>query len=156
MKNNDNFTSQQKIPSKQLHKLQVFIGKWQIEGENLDGAPIEVNSTITGETTYEWLPGKFFVINMWDNEFSESAHKGIGVIGFDPTLKVLTANNYDNMGFARIYEITSEQNIWKFTGDHERGLLEFASDGNSFVENWEILDMDSIWQPLCILKATKI
>ncbi|HET8964550.1 MAG TPA: hypothetical protein VFM99_11660 [Chitinophagales bacterium] len=47
-------------PSEELKKLQVFVGKWIVEGQTLSAEPISPNTEVAGVQTYDWLPGNFF------------------------------------------------------------------------------------------------
>lgn len=142
-------------PSEELKKLQVFAGKWLVEGQNLSGAPIAPNTEIAGVQTYDWLPGNFFLVGKWDRQFDVAEHIGIGMFGYDQEKQEFFLTNYDNLGFVRKYDVFSYRHIWKFTGTRERATIIFSPDGQTYIEDWEILNNYN-WQPLCTLKSKKI
>lgn len=144
------------LPSDELKKLQVFAGKWIVEGQNLSGAPIAPDTEVAGVQTYDWLPGHFFLVGKWDRQFDNEEHIGIGMFGFDTENDEFILTNYDNMGFTRTYHVVSYRHIWKLTGEKERATIIFSSDGQTFIEDWEILTENYTWQPLCTLKSKKI
>lgn len=143
-------------PVEELKKLQPFVGKWIVEGQNLSGAPVAPNTEVAGVQTYEWLPGNFFLVEKWDRQFDNSEHIGIGMFGYDLAKHEFYLTNYDNRGFARTYDVDSYRHIWKFSGLKERATIIFSSDDQTFIEDWEILNDNFVWQPLCTLKSTKI
>jgi hypothetical protein len=142
-------------PFEELKKLEVFAGKWLVEGQNLSGAPISPNSDIAGVQTYDWLPGNFFLVGKWDRQFNDAEHIGIGMFGFDIEKQELFLTNYDNFGTVSKYEVFSYRHIWKLTGEKERATIIFSADGQTFIEDWEIRNNYN-WQPLCSLKSKKI
>jgi hypothetical protein len=143
-------------PIEELKKLQPFVGKWIVEGQNLSGAPVAPNTEVAGVQTYDWLPGNFFLVGKWDRQFDDSEHIGIGMFGYDLTKQEFYLNNYDNLGHAVTYDVDSYRHIWKFAGVKERATVIFSNDGQTFIEDWEILNDNFVWQPLCTLKSTKI
>jgi hypothetical protein len=143
------------VPSEELKKLQIFAGKWIVEGQNLSGAPIAPNTEVAGVQTYDWLPGNFFLVGKWDRQFDEAEHIGIGLFAYDTEKKEFCLTNYDNMGYARKYEVLSYRHVWKLTGEKERATIIFSADGQTFIEDWEIMNNFN-WQPLCTLKSKKI
>ena len=135
--------------------LNVFLGRWKVEGQNKAAAPVAPNTPVVGEESYEWLPGRFFIVYYWNRHFGENAHLGIGTIGYDPVKHTYTMQNYDNMGYARTYTGGLNNGIWLFTGDNERVTIAFEGDG-TMKAKWDILSDDSDWLPLCELTETKI
>ncbi|HET6227770.1 MAG TPA: DUF1579 family protein [Bacteroidia bacterium] len=142
-------------PSIELKKLQVFVGKWLVEGQNFSEAPFAANTDFTGVQTYDWLPGNFYMVGKWDRQFSEEEHIGIGMYGFHPDTRELCLTTYDNRGDERAFTIDSYRHIWKFTGKNMRGTIIFSSDEQTFIEDWELLK-NFAWVPLCTIKSTKL
>jgi len=154
-------TKEKEIPatntsSKELDQLDIFVGKWNVEGRNLEGAPVGTDSSVKGIATYEWLTGKFYLVTKWSRKFGSSSHIGIGIIGFDESTGFFKVNNYDNLGFARAYKLTTRRLTWKFSGTHERATMEFTPDGRNFTEYWEVSQDGSHWEPLCRLNGSKV
>ncbi len=143
-------------PAEQLRQLDIFVGKWSVEGQNLKGAPSGAGAMLTGIETYDWLTGGHFLINRWSRKFSDSSHIGIGIIGLDKSTGQLSANHFDNIGFARTYWLTNSRLTWKYTGEKERAAITFTPDGRSFEQYWEVTENGSVWLPLCRIHGSKV
>jgi hypothetical protein len=144
------------VPTREHSLLAAFIGKWTIEGQNLAKTPVTASSDVKGIETYDWLPGGFFVIYRWERHFATATHKGLGMISHDETNHTFSSTHYDNMGNKKTYEMVHDEEGWKLIGETERAIITFDETGNSFTENWEILDDDNNWQPLCSLNSKRI
>ena len=142
-------------PAAELKKLQVFAGKWLVEGQNFSGATVAANTDFTGVQTYDWFPGNFYLVGKWDRQFNEEEHIGIGMYGFNSETHEFYLTAYDNMGHEKNYNIDSYRHIWKFTNENERGTIVFSSDEQTFIEDWEVFK-NFQWQPLCTIKCTKL
>lgn len=58
-------------PTAAHRRLEVFIGGWHAEGTSYDEGqdaadPRAPGVPWTSDESYEWLPGKFFVLHRWD------------------------------------------------------------------------------------------
>jgi hypothetical protein len=139
-------------------RLEPFIGRWRIEGRNAAAAPMGSSDRVTGEVSYEWLPGRFFVLCRWDRLFGADRqhHTGFGVIGHEPDEASYFVHNFDNLGYARRYRLDLRDRTWTFAGPWERASLAFSADGRSFTERWEVAADGNKWQSLCELTATKL
>ena len=144
----------QVFPGTVLQQLTVFTGKWKVSGKNFDASPNAPGIPVQGTILYEWMAGKFFLVFHWDRSFSSSKHTGMGIIGYDSEHEELCTTNYDNLGYLRRYRIIHENNNWKFSGEYERAVIEFADDKKSFTETWELSDDGWNWKPMCQLTAT--
>src|ERR1700759_5690996 len=109
-------TKPQQEKPEELQKLEVFVGEWKLKGHSMSGSHIDTNTVVNGVETYEWMPGKYFLINKWDTQGGIGEHTGMGVICYDEVRKEFTANNYDSMGVARVYHLTLDGRVWRFTG----------------------------------------
>jgi hypothetical protein len=138
------------------HRLDVFIGKWRITGENKAGAGKFANTKVTGEETYEWMPGGFFVVNHWDRHFGDGRHIGTGFLGYDAMADQYSVHAFDNLGFMRTYEATPRGNRWTYAGKKERAEISFSDDGKTMTIHWDVTQDGSKWIPLCDLTGTKV
>jgi hypothetical protein len=140
-------------------ELEVFVGAWRVAGRNAAVAASEAGGVVTGEVTgdqtYEWLPGRFFLASRWHRRFASGAHVGTGVLGFDPDTGAFYAHHFDNLGFARRYRLTLRGRVWTLAGPWERGTIAFGPHGDSFTETWEISADGARWRLLCELEATR-
>jgi Protein of unknown function (DUF1579) len=137
------------------HRLDPFVGKWSVVGENRDGAPQSPNTAVTGEENYVWLPGGHFLLGHWDRRFDGGRHIGMNIIRYDATTHEYSSYNVDSLGFARTYRVTERDGVWSFAGDRERATIEIGKDGSTMTIDWELTKDGSTWLPLCHLEATK-
>jgi hypothetical protein len=136
-------------------RLSVFIGKWNAEGQNKEGAPVSPGARVTASETYEWLPGEFFVVARGEMFFGNDALKSIAVIGYDALSQQYVMHQFDSMGYSRVYRGGVRDTTWKFTGEHERAAFTMGDNGNTMTIRWDRTDDGSNWLPLCELNATR-
>jgi hypothetical protein len=136
-------------------RLDAFLGTWTVVGENKGAAPNAVDTPVTGDESYVWLPGRFFLLGRWDRRFGDDRHIGISIMRYDPTTRQYSAYNVDNLGFARTYRVTERDGVWSFTGDWERATWTLGADGTTMAIDWEMTRDGETWAPLCHLDATK-
>jgi hypothetical protein len=70
--NNDQLGRLPKAPHPDLRRLQPVIGRWRIEGPD-----------VQGEVVYEWMEGGFFFIQRFDLVNFGNRYKGIEYSGWD-------------------------------------------------------------------------
>jgi hypothetical protein len=136
-------------------RLEPFVGKWHTEGQNKAAAPGAANTPVTGEESYEWLPGGFFLVNRWDRRFGGAEHKGIGIVAFDAATGEYSTRAFDNLGYAREYKTTLRDRTMALTGKWERATLAVSADGQTMTIHWERSEDGEHWLPLCDLVATR-
>lgn len=136
-------------------RLEPFIGTWKVVGQNGRAAPNAPNASVTGEESYTWLPGRFFLLGHWDHRFGSDRHVGLNIVRYDATTGQYSSYNVDNLGFARTYRVTQRDGVWSFTGDWERATWALGPDGRTMTVDWEITRDGETWEPLCHLDATK-
>lgn len=144
------------VPTREHTSLEVFVGKWAIEGQSFAYTAAAMPTKIKGIATYEWLAGGFFLCYKWDRYFDFENHKGMGIISHDENAHSFAITNYDSQGNIKSYQISHDEGIWKFDGKKERATIQFDANEGSFVEQWEILVPKKGWQALCKLHARKI
>lgn len=138
------------------HKLlKIFIGKWNGEGQNEGAAPILPGASITTTDSYEWLPGRFFILHRGIMRYGNHELEAIKIIGYDATHKMYTMDCFDSMGVYRRYLGTAYEGHWKFTGEQGRVRFSINENLSSMNVQWEIKDEDLNWQPLCVYNANK-
>ena len=138
-----------------IKQLNIFLGKWRIEGKNLPVPPNNVENEVSGEDNYAWLEGQFFIIDNWQHLAKGSDHIGITILGYDIESQEFFTRNFDNLGFERRYVLQQQDNLWNFIGSNERATRRFDNQGKTYEEHWEIF-VDNKWIPLCIMRGTKI
>ena len=143
-------------PTPQHKRLDIFLGRWSIEGQNSENAPGASGARIIGEELYDWLPGNFFLSYHWVHRMEDHSHKGVGILGYNVESAEYFAHNYDNMGYVRHYHVHVEADTWTVSGDYERARIVFSIDGRNMRVNWEILKQGKSWMPLCEWNAIKV
>ncbi len=90
-------------PNPDLEGLDRLVGTWNVTG----GAQ--------GQVTYEWMEGKFFLIQHVDLEQDGQRHKGIEIIGHEqafgaPPSEDIKSRYYDTMGdtLDYVYEVEGD------------------------------------------------
>ena len=136
-------------------QLEAFAGAWRVLGRNAPAAPFDDGAEVTGEQTYEWLPGRFFLASRWHRRALTGEHVGTGILGFDPDAGSLLAHHFDNLGFARRYRLAVRGHVWTLSGPWERATIAFEPSGDRFTETWEIARDGARWRPLCELEVTR-
>jgi hypothetical protein len=127
-------------------KLAVFIGDWR--GQGTGGA----GSEMTTRETYDWIEGKFFLENRFDQQVGKASHIGVGLIGYDAEAGTYRLRMADNLGYARDYEVRDEGgDVWRFLGERERATLTFKGDRMNV--RWEHRPDGGDWAPLCEFDA---
>jgi hypothetical protein len=120
-------------PNPDLRVLDRLVGTWNVAG----GA--------TGQVTYEWMEGRFFLVQHVDLEQYGQRLKGIEIIGHEKPFGAepgpdLKSRYYDSMGntLDYVYELEGDTlTIWggeKGSPAYFRGT--FSADGNSCAGAW--------------------
>lgn len=143
-------------PPFELRQLEPFIGRWKTEGRNHPAAPSAPNAEVVGEMSFEWMPGRFFVMGRWDRTIGRMWHRGINMIGYEEAEGAFFSQHFDNFGYPRTYRLEELDGIWRFTGEWERSRLVFGADNQSFEETWELTKDGTIWQPVCEMRSVKL
>jgi hypothetical protein len=159
-------TVSQKVPTREdphatravgreQRRLEVFVGRWRVEGQN-SGSPAAPYEDVTGEESYGWLPGGFFLVGRFDRQTASGEHRGLSILGYDPDPREYFAQNFDNLGYPRRYHLEPRGNEWTFVGRFERATMRFADNGEAFTATWEMSKDGATWQPLCELRGIKL
>lgn len=69
-------------PGPEHRRLDVFVGKWNMEGQQYDG-PVGPAAKITAVDTYEWLTGGFFLVHRCEGRVGDSEAACIEIISHD-------------------------------------------------------------------------
>jgi hypothetical protein len=144
-----------------LEALEPFVGEWSLVAVFKDMPPADAGARVT----FEWLPGKTFLIERWEVPVPE-APDGIAIIGADPESEGNYLQHYfDSRGVARVYRMSFEEGVWKLSRDEpdvspldfsQRFTGTFSEDGKSIAGSWEINHDGKTWEhdfDLTYLKA---
>jgi hypothetical protein len=80
-------------PDPALKRLDRLVGRWSMEG-HLVGSD---EKTITGETTFSWLPGGFFLEQRARLNFMGLEIESLELIGYDPDTDTFPSTVFANM-----------------------------------------------------------
>lgn len=138
------------------HKtLDAFTGHWKVRGLNGADTSEDGGEAVQGTEIYEWLEGKYFLINKWDRPSVSGPFKGLGWIGFDSQTGKYRSYSVSNTGYFRVYDVDVFYNQIKYTGEKERGTVKISSDRNTLQIHWEE-NMDGHWHTLCHLSGQRL
>jgi hypothetical protein len=126
-----------------LDRLGVLVGRWEMEasfGPGRFGPGTPAITSRGGLTTFEWLPGKFFLIQRFAVDHP-AAPSGIAIIGAGEQAGIWSQHYYDSRGVARVYQMSLDEailRIWRAApGFWQRYTGVLASDGASIDGTWE-------------------
>lgn len=111
-------------PDPALRKLDRFVGTWTMKGRTLDS---DVDN-VTGQTTFEWLPGGHFLTQRFAADFMGMDIQSLEVIGYDPGPGTFPSTVYPNVApVALPYR-------WQINGDEL--TIKAESLGATFRGRW--------------------
>ncbi len=148
-------------PSVAHRRLDVFVGTWHAEGESYaeDQRADEPRASAvpwTSEESYEWLPGRFFLLHRWDAMAGQRPFKGTEIIGYDEAQGGYFTRFFDNAGNHPEYRASVDKNVWTFTEPATRATVTISDNRDSMRFNWEWRIGGSDWIPLCDRVARRI
>jgi hypothetical protein len=113
-------------PDPELKRLDRLVGRWSMEG-HLVGSD-EMN--ITGETTFRWLPGGFFLEQHVKLNFIGMEIDSLELIGYDPETKTFPSTVYSNLSPAPLpYR-------WNVEGDTVTIAVTYGPMDATFTGSW--------------------
>ena len=134
-----------------LDALEPLVGEWGMVAVFEGLPPMDADARVT----FEWLPGKAFLIERWEVPVPE-APDGIAIIGPDPESEGNYLQHYfDTRGVARVYKMTFEDGVWKLWRDEpdfspldfsQRYTGTFSDDGKTIAGAWEICHDGKTWE----------
>jgi hypothetical protein len=80
-------------PDPALKRLDRFVGSWTMEGR-LVGSD---ETTISGQATYRWLPGGFFLEQHVQLDFMGLEIDSLELIGYDPETQTFRSTVFSNL-----------------------------------------------------------
>lgn len=122
-------------PDPALKRLEKLIGTWELKGRTLSSD----EDNITGRTTFEWMPGGFFLKVSGEMSFKGFAMQSLEIIGYDPATKKFSSHVYSTMsGDVPVY-------TWDVQGDTVIHGGMGATYTGTFSENGKVLSGG--WRP---------
>jgi hypothetical protein len=128
----------------ELDRLGVLVGSWDVEARFAAGYFGAGSAAVIeggGRTTFEWLDGRFFLIQRFTAD-NPAAPDGIAVIGAGDAAGTFTQHYYDSRGVARVYGMSLDGGIWRLwreaPGFWQRYAGVIAADGQVIDGAWEL------------------
>jgi hypothetical protein len=123
-------------PDPALKQLERFVGTWSMKGRTLDSD----QDNVFGKTTYEWLPGGFFLLQRVEIDFMGMDIRGLEVIGYDPSTGKFPSTVYSNLvGTPIPYEYDVQGDNFTIRTELAGGATftgRFNEDGNGGSGGW--------------------
>jgi Protein of unknown function (DUF1579) len=122
-------------PDPALKRLDRFVGTWDMKGRTLDS---EVDN-VSGRTTFEWLPGGFFLQQRIKLDFAGFEVEGLELIGYDPESGTYPSTVFSNVAGAPLpYRWEIEGDELKITTDVIGATFrgKWSEDGTTFSGGW--------------------
>jgi hypothetical protein len=136
MTDNDTQPGQQPPrPHPALKLLGRFVGTWDLKGRTLDSSV----DNVAGRTTFEWLPGGYFLQQRITLDFGGFEVQGLEVIGYDPATGTFPSTVYPSMAGTPIpyrWEIHGDK--LTITTDMIGATFQgrWSEDGRTFSGGW--------------------
>ncbi len=129
-------TPQLPKPDPALKRLGKFIGTWSLKGRTLDSR----TDNFSARTTFDWLPGGFFLRQTFEADFMGMKLQSLELIGYDPKTDTFPSLVYSNLSGAPIpYRYDVKGNTVTITTDLGGGATmtgRTSEDGNTFSGGW--------------------
>jgi hypothetical protein len=113
-------------PDPALRRLDRLVGRWAMEG-NLVGSD---EKNITGETSFSWLPGGFFLEQRVHIDFMGQQIDALELIGYDPGTDTFPSTVYS--GFSP----TPLPYRWDVRGDSVTITVTYGPMDATFTGSW--------------------
>lgn len=144
-------------------RLNVFVGKWNTEGQQHEG-PVGPAAKITAVETFEWLTGEFFLVHRFQGRVGAHEAACIEIIGHDAASQAYPVHTFYNNGVANEWQYRERNGTWTLTGDWQmkgesikvRCTIVFSDEGNTMTAKWQMSSDGSDWQPFWDVKAMKV
>jgi predicted enzyme related to lactoylglutathione lyase len=152
-------------------RLGALVGHWRTDGHVLGDQPVPV----TGTDTYEWLPGRHFLVHHVDVMVGDEHVQAIEIIGeHDPATDSFAARAYDHTGAVTTMRASVDAGgVWTFVGGADvaavarsgapvpaagavSSTLTVAEDGRSMAALWERADDAATWEPWMDMRFTRM
>lgn len=148
MKQDETIRSQKERRARgpEYDRLNVLIGKWINVGKT---EPIgnEPPFDITSSDTYEWLPGKYWIMHTAYGRIGNMDGGGVEIIGYDHETGRYISYFYDSRGNASEHEIVVEDDTMQWKGEITACTSVFTENGRVQTANHVRLDENGQWVP---------
>lgn len=136
MPNTKTQLQQPNIPDPALKRLEKFVGTWDIRGRTINSKV----DNVFAHTTFEWLPGKFFLKQIFEADFVGMKIQSLELIGYDPSSDTFPSTVYSNLAGTPIpyrYDVKgNDVTIVTDLGGGAKMTGKISEDGNKFSGGW--------------------
>ena len=133
MADNNSQPQQPPQPEPALKRLDKLVGSWTMKGRTLDSEA----HNISGRTTFEWLPGGFFLQQRFEMNFAGFEIRSLELIGYDPETEAFSSLVYSNMWGAPLpYQWDLQDDVLKISTEASKFEGRISEDGNTFSGGW--------------------
>jgi hypothetical protein len=107
-------------PGPDVKKLDVFAGRWTLDG-NMKSGPMGPGGPMTESETCEWMDGHFYLLCHSDYKSSMGNGVGLSVMGYAPDDKAYTYREFSSFGEFDDARGTLDGDTWTWTDDEKMG-----------------------------------
>jgi len=126
-----------------LDRLDALTGPWEMEAIFDAGYFGPGSAEVTargGRTTFEWVQGRFFLIQRFVAE-NPVAPSGIAIIGAGQEPGTFQQHYYDSRGVTRVYQMSLDNGVWRLWRDApgfcQRYTGRISDGGKTITGAWE-------------------
>jgi len=142
-----------KAQSPATKDLEVFVGEWREEGQAFD-SPFGPAAKVTSGQTWNWLPGRHFLIHRLQGRLGEQHIACIEIIGADAPSQSYSVHSFYNDGKKNVWQLREGDGAWTLSGDWKiedkalkvRCTIGFNDTRNTMTAKWEYSNDGSNWQ----------
>ncbi len=142
------------IPNPLLKPLSVLVGKWDMVGSHR-----LLPDPLHGRAYFEWLEGGAFLKMYWQIE-DPKIPDAIAIFGSDDGGETYFMLYFDERGVSRKYEMTLDDNVWKYWRDISGFSQQFtgtlSDNGDTINGVWELSEDNSTWKRDLELTYTRL
>ncbi len=142
------------MPANRMSKFEVFIGVWNTTGEVLE-TQASPAGTLSATDTYQWLPGKHFIVHSVDARFDGQPARSMEVLGFDSKKQQHFAWSYDDQGSAEAFVLELHGRRFSIKGKTVRFIGGCDAQKSCLTGLWELKGAKAGWQPWIKLKLVR-
>ena len=141
--------------------LDAFVGNWTMEGEQY-GKVFSLPARVSAEESFEWLPGRKFLIHRVTGQLGGSDLVSIEVIDADPTPGGYRVHTFYGDGRAQDWLLVENDDNWTISADWSladgsiRGMrctVRFESDETRSAK-WEVSNYGT-WKTFWVITSEK-
>lgn len=124
-------------PDPALKALNVMVGVWDVQGRDFT-----TNDVVSGQSTFEWLEGGFFLVHRFSFDYAGRKFAGIEFIGYDQKSQhlkthVFSENNPEPLEYTWEVDEESFTNWFGEISASNRYKGKFSKDKNKLTGQWE-------------------